>query len=713
MRLKTRARVAFFLSRAAALALTATAAVAAPDSGIKPAPAFKPAQLSALPTNAWITNGGSLYNQRYSPLTLINRDNVKGLKGLWRTGMGSGAGPGTAGQAQILAYEGTIYVANGVNDVFAMDVETGRTLWTYHGNPNPKGGSPIGKVSRGVALGDGKVFVGHTDGQLAALDQRTGNVIWKIAAEDWQQGYAITAAPLYYEGLVIVGFNGGEMGTRGRLKAFDAKTGKVKWTFFTVPAPGEPGSETWPQDSDAWTRGGAGIWQTPAIDPELGLLYFTTGNPGPDLNGSVRKGDNLFSVSVIALEAKTGKYRWHFQQVHHDIWDYDSPNPVVLFDAPYDGKMRKGIVEVSKTGWAYILDRETGKPLVGIEEKPVPQEPRQATSATQPYPIGDSIVPQEIDIVPDGARVDANGEVPNKGRIFTPFWTDQIVVKPGTMGGANWPPSSYDPESHLLYVCASDRISTFWVRQPLETPGPNKVYMGGSFGQADVDDGGVFAAIDVRTNKLAWRQQWREICYSGSVVTAGGLVFVGRADGRLTALDKRNGSKLWEFMTDAGVNSTVTTFEHKGKQYVVVHAGGGVFANGKPGDGIWMFSLDGTMSPVPPPAPPGARPGAGPGGGAGAGGAGPGAAAGPARAVNRANGEKIYKAACVPCHGESGAGGHGGGPSLVAGQDTDKIISITASGKNNMPGFTATYSADDLRDVADYITKGLAAAAKK
>ena len=713
MRLKTRARVAFFLSRAAALALTATAAVAAPDSGIKPAPAFKPAQLSALPTNAWITNGGSLYNQRYSPLTLINRDNVKGLKGLWRTGMGSGAGPGTAGQAQILAYEGTIYVANGVNDVFAMDVETGRTLWTYHGNPNPKGGSPIGKVSRGVALGDGKVFVGHTDGQLAALDQRTGNVIWKIAAEDWQQGYAITAAPLYYEGLVIVGFNGGEMGTRGRLKAFDAKTGKVKWTFFTVPAPGEPGSETWPQDSDAWTRGGAGIWQTPAIDPELGLLYFTTGNPGPDLNGSVRKGDNLFSVSVIALEAKTGKYRWHFQQVHHDIWDYDSPNPVVLFDAPYDGKMRKGIVEVSKTGWAYILDRETGKPLIGIEEKPVPQEPRQATSATQPYPIGDSIVPQQIDIVPDGARVDANGEVPNKGRIFTPFWTDQIVVKPGTMGGANWPPSSYDPESHLLYVCASDRISTFWVRQPLETPGPNKVYMGGSFGQADVDDGGVFAAIDVRTNKLAWRQQWREICYSGSVVTAGGLVFVGRADGRLTALDKRNGSKLWEFMTDAGVNSTVTTFEHKGKQYVVVHAGGGVFANGKPGDGIWMFSLDGTINPVPPPPPPGARPAAGPGAGPGAGGAGPGAAAGTARAVNRANGEKIYKAACVPCHGESGAGGHGGGPSLIAGQDTDKIISITASGKNNMPAFTANYSADDLRDIADYITKGLAVAAKK
>jgi len=692
---------------------------AAADATIKPAPAFKAAQLMALPTDGWITNGGTLFNQRYSPLKLLNRDNVAGLKGLWRTSMGSGAGPAHAGQAQILVYEGVLYVANGVNDVFAMDVDTGRILWTYHGNPDPRGGSPIGKVSRGVALGEGKVFVGHTDARLAALDQRTGKVLWSIDAERWQDGFAITAAPLYYDGLVIVGFNGGEMGTRGRIKAYDAKTGKLRWTFFTVPGPGEFGHETWPQDSDAWTRGGAAIWQTPAIDPELGLMYFTTGNPGPDLNGSVRAGDNLFSVSVVALEVKTGKYRWHFQQVHHDIWDYDSPNPVVLFDAPVGGTMRKGLVEVSKTGWAYILDRVTGKPLVGIEEKAVPQEPRQATATTQPYPVGDSIVPQEIDRVPEGARlVPGTAEVPNKGRIFTPYWTDQIMVKPGTMGGANWPPSSYDPETNLLYVCASDRISTFWVRDKLETPGPNKVYMGGSFGQADVDDSGVLAALDVRTNRLAWRQEWREICYSGSVVTAGGLLFVGRADGRLTALDKNNGSKLWEFMTDAGVNTTVTTFEHKGKQYVVVHAGGGVFANGKRGDGIWMFSLDGKIDPVAPPAPPGGRPGGGPGPGpgpgAGAGGAaagpgpGPGAAAASGRPLSRDNGEKIYKGACLPCHGESGEGGHGGGPSLIAGQTPDKIISVTSAGKNNMPSFAATYSADDLRDIASYIVDGLA-----
>jgi alcohol dehydrogenase (cytochrome c) len=696
-------RVSLGFVVAMACVLTQAADTASKPPLIKPAPAFTAQELNKLPTNAWITNGGTLYNQRYSPLTLLNKDNVGKLKGLWRTSMGSGANPGNAGQAQILAYDGILYVANGVNDVFAMDVETGRMLWTYRGNPDPKGGSPIGKVSRGVALGQGKVFVGHTDARLAALDQKTGKVIWEIPAERWQDGFAITAAPLYYDGLVIMGFNGGEMGTRGRLKAYDAKTGKLRWTFYTVPGPGEVGHETWPKDNDAWTRGGAAIWQTPAIDSELGLLYFSTGNPGPDLNGSVRVGDNLFSVSIVAIEAKTGKYRWHFQQVHHDLWDYDSPNPVVLFDADIDGVKRKGLVEVSKTGWAYILDRTNGKPLIGIEERPVPQEPRQATAATQPYPVGDSIVPQEVDIVPEGVRLlPGTGEVPNKGRIFTPFWTEPITVKPGTMGGANWPPSSYDPESSLLYVCASDRISTFWLREKLEEPGPNKVYMGGQFGQAEVDDSGILAALDVRTNRLKWRQQWREICYSGSVVTAGGLLFVGRADGRLTALDKSTGAKLWEFMTDAGVNTTVTTFEHKGQQMVVVHAGGGLFANGKRGDGIWMFSLDGKIeslatgnaaAPRSPQSPGGSEARNSPGG---------------SRAIDRAHGEQLYKQACVPCHGESGAGGHGGGPSLVAGQTAEKIVSVTAAGKNNMPSFSGTYSPDDLKDIASYIVDGLA-----
>ena len=694
-------RAALLSGLGASLALSIAVAQQAPAPDIAAAPAFTAEQLLAPPGENWITNGGSINNQRYSPLKEINRDNVAGLKALWRTGMGSGTNPGQSGQAQILEYNGTLFVSNGANDVFAIDVETGRILWTYHGNPDPKAGTPIGKSNRGVALGDGLVFVGQLDAKLVALDQRTGKLVWSAQVEPWQNGFSITSAPLYYDGMVVQGLSGGEMGVRGRIKAYDAKTGAPRWTFYTIPGPGEKGHESWPQQGDAWQHGGAGVWQTPTVDPELGLLYFSTGNPGPNLFGAVRPGANLFTVSIVAIEAKTGQYRWHFQQIHHDIWDYDAPNPTVLFDTTLKGHKVKGLVEVGKTGWAYILDRVTGKPLIGIDERAVPQEPRQATAATQPYPRGDAIVPQEIDIVPEGADLlPGSGEIKNHGRIFTPYLTDQIMVKPSTNGGANWPPSSYDPTTHTLYVCATDRISTFKAADPGQ-PAPNRVYMGGGFGQAEASDRGIFAALDVTTNKLVWRQSWREICYSGSIVTAGGLLFVGRADGRLTALSSQNGAKLWEFVTDAGVNTTATTFEYKGKQYVVVHAGGGVFANGKRGDGIWMFSLDGKI----PSLSLGAAPGR-----AGFGGGGPPTAAAlpvTTRPANAEHGADIYRAACVPCHGAAGGGGSGGGASLLKGQSHDAILGTASAGKNNMPAFKSIYSADELNDVTAYIQSTL------
>ena len=676
---------------------------------IEKSPAFSARELLALPRDAWIANGGTLFNQRYSPLTLLNRNNVADLKALWRTGMGSGATPGNSGQTQILEYRGTLYVTNGADDVFAVDVLSGKILWHYRGNPDPRSGNPIGRSNRGAALGDGRVYLGQLDAKLVALDQRTGRPRWTVQTEPWQDGFSITAAPLYYDGLVIVGLSGGEEGTRGRVKAYDARTGKLRWTFYTVPGPGELGHDTWPQDSDAWKHGGAAVWQTPAVDPELGLLYFSTGNPGPNLNGSVRAGDNLFTVSIVAIDARTGKYRWHFQQVHHDLWDYDSPNPVVLFDAPIGGRMRKGLVEVSKTGWAYILDRQTGKPLIGIDERAVPQEPRQATAATQPYPVGDAIVPQQIDIPPEGAPLlPGTGDIANHGRIFTPYWTTPVIVKPASIGGANWPPSSYDPAAHLLYVCASDRINAYVVSKHLEAPEPNRTYMGGRFTGVEANDNGILAALDVTTNRLAWRQQWREICYSGSIVTAGGLLFVGRSDGRLTALDSRTGGKLWEFQTDAGVNTTATTFEYQGEQYVVVHAGGGVFANGKRGDGIWMFSLSGKIPPITPESARGSRGGPMAGAFGGAGARAP-ALPVPTRPANIENGSKIYRAACLPCHGESGRGGVGGGPPLVNGLSRDSILSVASAGRHNMPAFSSIYSADELNDVASYVVGVLAA----
>ena len=308
----------------------------------------------------------------------------------------------------------------------------------------------------------------------------------------------------------------------------------------------------------------------------------------------MRAGDNLYTSSIIALEASTGRYRWHFQEVHHDLWDYDAPNPVVLFDAPIAGQDRKGIAEVGKTGFTYILDRTNGKPLIGIDERAVPQEPRQATAATQPFPVGDPIVPHEIDIAPEGFQV------VNQGRIFTPFWDKPVLAKPQATGGANWPPSSYDPETHLLYVCAHDGISAYSSdgETSFMEPTPGNRYAQGTFGRAGIKVRGIFAAVDLTTNKLAWRQQWSEMCYSGSIVTKGGLVFVGRNDSRFTALDKDNGKLLWDFPTDAAVNATASTFEHKGKQYVVVLAAGSFFPGTKHGDSLWLFTLDGKFRPT-------------------------------------------------------------------------------------------------------------------
>jgi alcohol dehydrogenase (cytochrome c) len=297
----------------------------------------------------------------------------------------------------------------------------------------------------------------------------------------------------------------------------------------------------------------------------------------------------------MALDAKTGAYRWHYQQIHHDLWDYDSGNPVVLFDLPIDGKLRRGIAEANKSGWVYILDRTNGKPLLGIDEKPVAQEPRQLTSPTQPIPRGDAFVPQAIDIAPEGFAL-VNG-----GRVFTPYWTDYVLAKPGITGGANWPPSSYDAASGYFYVCASDRASVFRAWEiTADRPAEGAEYIGGNFGAHTIPGLGTFTALDLHTNKIAWQQQWSDPCYSGSVVTAGGLVFVGRSDGRLTALNSSTGAKLWEFQTGAGMNSTPSVFERKGKQYVVAYSGGSVFAHSAKGDSVWLFALDGTLDPVPP-----------------------------------------------------------------------------------------------------------------
>jgi alcohol dehydrogenase (cytochrome c) len=655
---------------------------------IRRAPAFGGDDLVAAPTADWPTNGGDWYNRRYSPLTEINRDNVADLKGVWRARLGgSGVGPQYSGQAQPLVYRGVIYISSGANDVFAIGVDSGEILWEYRANLDPANNAVCcGWVSRGVALGDGKVYSGQLDGKLVALDQRTGKVAWSVQAERWQAGYTITSAPLYHDGLVVTGFAGGERGIRGRVKAYDADDGSLVWTFYTIPGPGHVGHDTWPQDNEIWMDGGAPVWQTPAVDPELGLIYFSTGNPGPDYNGSIRAGDNLFSSSVVAVEAETGEYRWHFQQVHHDLWDYDSAAPVVLFDIEIDGEPRKGLAQASKTGWVYILDRTNGEPLIGIEERPVPQEPRQATAATQPYPKGDAFIPQSIPIEPEGF------ELVNRGRIFTPFWTDKpVLVKPGVAGGANWMPTAYRQSSGYLYVCATDR-SWGYIAMPVgdERPPEGAGYIAGGFGGFALHSLGTLTALDMHSNEKVWQQHWPEACYSGATVTEGGLLFIGRADGRLTALDASDGSKLWEFQTGAGMHAPVTVFEHRGKQHVVAYSAGTFYAGSARGDSVWLLSLDGELEPAEP--------------------------AGSVMSFSRevtgepdlANGKAVYDTACLACHGEQGEGGHGGGPTLAEASSFGAVLQVVSEGRNDMPPFSGALSAEQIRDVSAHVARVLA-----
>jgi quinohemoprotein ethanol dehydrogenase len=561
-------------------------------------------------------------------------------------------------------------------------------LWTYKAKLDANRVRVCcGWVNRGVAIGNGLIYHGQLDAMLVALDQRTGKVVWSIQAEDPLKGYSIVSAPLYYDGMIITGFGGGEMGTRGRIKAYDARNGKLRWTFYTIPAPDEPGGDSWPADNDAWKYGGAPIWQTPAVDPELGLIYFSTGNAAPDFNGSTRKGDNLFTASMLALDVKTGAYRWHFQQVHHDIWDYDSPNPVILFEAPYFGTMRKGIAQVSKTGWVYILDRETGKPLLGIEERPVPQDPRQHTAATQPHVLGDSVVPQDIDIAPEGF------ELINKGRIFTPFWDKVVLYKPQM--AVNWPPSSYDPRTHHMFICGIDHVaSSVSDLKGFTLPTFQSMFMGGGGANPGVARRGTFTAMDLKTNRIVWQQQWPSSCFNGTLATQGGLIFVGRSDGRFTALDSSNGKSLWQFQTDAGVAASASTFQHQGKQYVVVLSAGTMFGGGRKGDSVWLFSLDGTINPLTP-VEAGASAGAGD-------------VVLPEGPGDLAKGKTVYSMFCVSCHGDKGLGGHGGGASLVnVSRDVRQLANTAWVGKNAMPPFRGMLTPEQLRDVSQFIAKEL------
>jgi alcohol dehydrogenase (cytochrome c) len=579
------------------LILTILAGVA---SSASPAWAQQAPDLRKPAGKEWLTIGGDWSNSRYSTLTQINRDNVKNLKGAWVTHLGSGIGRKYSLEGTPIVKDGVMYIASGNDDVSALDAKTGALIWEHRSGIDQN----INKVccgwdNRGVAVGDGKVFLGYLDGNVVALDIQTGKELWKTQIARWQDGYTITSAPLYYDGVVYSGISGGDRQARGFLAALDAKTGKEKWRFWTVPAPGEFGSDTWPKPDDpnpkranAWKHGGANIWQTPAIDPELGLIYFSTGNPGPEAGGMGidRPGDNLFSSSIVAVTLE-GKYAWHFQQVHHDLWDFDCTSPVVLFDQTVDGTLRKGIAEACKTGWIYILDRTNGKPLIGIDEKPVEVDARVASSPTQPIPRGDAVMPQCPRPLPPWVTK----------CIFGVIYDQPILMSPGGNGGPNWAPMAHSPRTGYFYVTAADRPQSRILRGLGKTVGPA---LGAKYG-------GTLTAVDSRTNKIAWQKHMPHSIGqgSGALATASDLLFHGEPDGNLQAYDAKTGDLLWHWQTGAGADAPTITYEIDGTQYVAIASGGvSIQTSSSNGDMIWAFSLEGSpgdrLKPFPAPKPP-------------------------------------------------------------------------------------------------------------
>jgi alcohol dehydrogenase (cytochrome c) len=538
--------------------------------------------------------GGNYANWRYSSLKQITPSNVSRLGGAWTVHVENGRAGNL--QATPVVVDGTMYMATG--HLSARDARTGELKWQYPDEPVTLG---RGFTNRGVVVAEGKVFSAAPGNGLVALDQKTGALVWRteLAARG-----STNAPAVYFDGLVYMGVGGGESGVRGQFGAYDAKTGKEVWKFWTIPGPGEVGHDSW--EGDSWKYGGAPVWTHPAIDPELGMIYVPTGNAGPDNDGTQRAGDNLFTVSVVALDLKTGKYKWHFQEVHHDLWDYDSAVAPVLADLTYQGRPRKLLIHSGKTGMMYILDRTNGKPLIGIEERPVEQEARMKTAKTQPFPIGDSYVPT----CPEPGSVDPQYK---SSCIFGAYWTEPVVMAPGTLGGLSWAPIAFSPTTKLMYICGSVINSGFGLRRQIfdETTGRlmNTPEGGrGFFRPAGEPRAGTLTAMDPTTNKIVWQKRMQWPCGSGSglLTTASGLMFHGESDGNLVAHDVKNGDVLWKFQTGAGADAPVLTYEVGGEQYVALIAAGNNFLQSATGDNLWAFKLGGAVPPAAAPPEPGA-----------------------------------------------------------------------------------------------------------
>jgi len=509
------------------------------------------ARLRNQDNDSWLLYRGSYDSHGYSALDQIDTDNVASLKPVWSFSTGLREGH----QAPPIVNNGYMYVSTPQNHVLALNAVTGDLLWRYV-RYLPDDLQQFHPTNRGVALYGDLAYLATVDAVLVALDALTGEVVWEVDVEDYYNGYYMTMAPLIVDGVVMVGVSGGELGIRGFVAAFDAETGEELWKTYTIPAPGEPGSESWPEDT--WKTGGVPVWITGSYDPDLNLTYWGTGNGGPWM-GDARPGDNLYSTSVIALDPKTGELKNHHQYHWNDSWDWDEVSAPLLIDYEREGKIVKGLVHPGRNGYLWFLER-SAEQITFVD--------------ANPYVYQDVFT--SIDAITGRPEYDMSKK-PGTGY--------EASFCPSLWGGKDWPPAAFDPNSRLLFIPANENVCSTMVGEEIEYS-PGRAYMG----RGTSDDGGFFVrdgadhigelqAWNVDTGERAWTTTFESHNWGPILATAGDLVFMGGTnDRKFRAFDSTSGEVLWEYPTNSGVIGVPVTFTADGKQYVAVQSGWGVDA---------------------------------------------------------------------------------------------------------------------------------------
>lgn len=514
----------------------------------------------------WAIYGRDYTNQRYSPLAQITTANVGSLKMAWMFQTGISRLGSFENSPTVV--DGVMYVTTPYNTAMAVDARTGQQIWRYEHKPSIT--APIyccGPNNRGVAISGNTVYMGTLDARLVALDSKTGAVKWDVEVADPEAGYSLTIAPLIVDNFVIVGSSGAEYGIRGFVKAYNKDDGKPAWTFYTLPDKGWEGNfsektgegedlkrdiakekAAMAQYGDAWKRGGGSVWMTPAYDPASHNIFFSVGNPSPDLDGTVRPGDNLYTESIVAIDARTGEYKWHYQQVPHDVWDFDATSPPVIV------KLKNGktaVAEAGKTAFVYVLDAETGK------------------------------------------LIRKSDEFNRHENYFVQPTADGVRMLPGANGGSEWSPPAVNPNLGYMYVLGLEQPMNYITHSaPLEK---GKLWLGSAFKAVPGEKQfGTFTSINLNTGKRAWQVKTDQPMIGGALATAGNLVFTGEGNGHFNAYDARTGKTLWSFTAGAGCNAPPVSYSVDGKQYIAVACGGNYQLGYPLGDAVMVFALPGS-----------------------------------------------------------------------------------------------------------------------